>query len=338
MRTMIAILGLLAAPAFSLAQEAPDADPLPAREPAAPTGAQVIAQKWGQRLTSLRPESPEAYFFLGEEVLDGAQSEEERRLAVELFTLTFELDRARGGVPSLAASACIALASCTTAERDREWLIALARSLDSRRSVGEWLGQPPPRSTQSAAYQVATVMGLVRAGNGAMARQLLGKPEVAAALQANDRLLMAMGVRSGASGIVRESKRWGCTECQNERIVKRTQTNPPDYRLCGTCAGNPGTQTSVMELIAQLRFEAWLLQGDQRSWAAQVTVDHGAVLRDPSPEAVGDAFGVDTKKTLWRKGVWVEPLVQPAPQPMPAQPDAPDAAAPDNSEPPQGDG
>ena len=50
----------------------------------------------------------------------------------------------------------------------------------------------------------------------------------------------------------------------------------------------PGPQLSEEELIAQLRFEAVLLNGIQRSWSAQMVVDLGATLRDPDPEDLGE--------------------------------------------------
>jgi hypothetical protein len=50
--------------------------------------------------------------------------------------------------------------------------------------------------------------------------------------------------------------------------------------------------------------ESLLLQGSQRSWAAQLSVDHGAPLLDPDPDAVADTFNIDPTLVLYRDGQW----------------------------------
>jgi hypothetical protein len=82
--------------------------------------------------------------------------------------------------------------------------------------------------------------------------------------------------------------------------------------------------------LAQLRFEAILLQGSQRSWAAQLATDHGAPLRDTDPSTLPVVFEVDPDKVLWREGQWV---VDPsAPKPPASQP--PPNEAPEAKDPP----
>ena len=62
--------------------------------------------------------------------------------------------------------------------------------------------------------------------------------------------------------------------------------------------------TLKSELANQLRIEAVLLQGTQRSWAAQVLSDAGAPLRDLDPAELPGTYAVDPKKVLGRDGQW----------------------------------
>jgi hypothetical protein len=273
------------------------------------------------RLEALTPANPEGYYLLGEEVADQATDPESRQLAEQLYVLAFDLSagRDRPGHAALQASVCVALADLVKVDHDRRWLIALARTLDPRRVPPEWLARQAPATTDSAAYQVATVMGLVRSGDGGTARQLLQRPEVKAAFEAYDRLMVNIGITGGASGIIREADRWPCPECQNERIIKKGNTEP---HLCSRCQGDPGPALSGAEFIAQLRFESLILQGSQRSWAAQVASDSGAPLMDPDAGGLAAAFDVDPTLSLFRGGRWViDPNAPPRPKPaLPAPP------------------
>jgi hypothetical protein len=296
----------------------------------------ALIERFKSRLEALQPSNPEAYYLLGEEVADQAADPGARRLAEELYVLSYDLAAThpeRPGRASLQAGACVALADHVRIDRDRRWLIALARTLDPRRIPPEWLARQAPATTDSAAYQVATVMGLVRSGDGGQARQLLQRPEVKAAFDAYDRLMVNIGIRGGASGIIREAERWPCRECQNERVIKKG--SPPEYRICPTCQGDPGPELSGADFIAQLRFESLILQGAQRSWAAQVAADSGAPLTDPDAGGLAAAFDVDPTLVLWRDGHWVAdpnaaPRPKPAPPPAkkPENPQAPAAPAP----------
>jgi len=287
---------------------------------------QAADTRFRARLEALSPADPERYYLLGEEVTDAAGDAASRRLAVELFVLAFVLDLERGG-STIAAGASIALASLSGTDQDRAWLTAMAQTLDPRRVPPEWLLLQPEPTTDSSSYQIATFLGMVRSGAGVQARQLLEKPGVKAGLERYDRLLMNMGVSGGASGVSRESARWPCLECQNERVVKKAGTNPPEYKMCPQCGGNPGPRLALPELLGQLRFEGWLLQGLQRSWAAQVTTDSGAPLLDPDPREVARSFDVDPNLVLWRNGRWVASPDRPV-APMPARDAAPDNAKP----------
>jgi len=291
-------------------------------------------EAFDDKLRKLSPESPLAYFLLGEEVADASQDVAGRRLAATLFVLAFELDRAQEQGGRLAANACTGLAAVTRDGKDRRWLLALARTLDPRYSPPEWVVAAPPMSQDSEAYRVATLLGLVRAGEGGRAKHLIARAEVKSALAAYDVLLSRLGVGS-VSGIVREAERWPCPECSNDRVLKtRSRQDGFEHKVCFHCAGNPGPQLTRADLLAQLRFESWVLQGVQRSWAAQISTDEGAPLVDPEPEGVALVFGVDAKAVYWRNGRWCRTAdgLVPAEPPMPRlrgrRPPKPDEPAP----------
>lgn len=266
-----------------------------------------------ERLELLRPEAPEAYFLLGEEVADSAVTAEQRELASRLFVLAYDLDLRRPGRHSLAASAAVALAGDVRVEKRRRWLLALARKLDPRQAGPEWLIREGSPTADSAAYQVATVLGLIRSGHGNFARQMLARPDVQAAFRAYDRMISGMGLSGGIVAMERQAALTPCSECANQRVIRKPGPGPVEYRLCPACEGNPGPRLTRAELLTQLRFESWLLQGSQRSWAAQMWIDFGEPLLDPEPGDVAPAFGVDTSLTLWRDGQWTAPDATPAP-------------------------
>lgn len=301
-----AALAALLAPAQQPAAPAPDPSPTPTPPAAAP--APTVIPAWlDQRLAALRPAQPEAYFLLAEEVADAALTDERlTATATTLFTLAFELDRRRGPTP-LAASACIALAHLQRSEADRRWLRALAGSIDRRYAATDWNVPAGRAAADQTAYKAATVLGLARSGDGPAARKLMDEPDVAALLRDYER---AMGTTQGTGALFRLNKTidaWPCPQCGNERVTRGPGDAGPESKLCATCRGNPGPELTEAELIAQLRFEATLLSGIQRSWAAQVAADLGAPLRDPDPAELAPTLGVDATRTLWRNGAWVAP-------------------------------
>jgi hypothetical protein len=75
--------------------------------------------------------------------------------------------------------------------------------------------------------------------------------------------------------------------------------------LCDTCRGNPGPTITEEEMANHLRIEAVLLEGEQRSWAAQLVADAGAPLRDLDPAELAATYGVDPARPVWRGGEWV---------------------------------
>lgn len=271
--------------------------------------AKIYAQ-WQARLGALSPSEPEAYYLLAEEVADAAPGNiAARQVAARLFVLAMNLDLARNPMrPVIAGSACVALADLDPGETDSPWLLALAEKLDPRQSRPDWLGPLEARTPDSTSFRIATAIGMIRAGDGIGARRILGDRAVEPTFRAMDRMIRRMSSTT-TRDIMREAGRWPCLECGNARAVKKQGVNPPEYRACTTCQGAPGPNLSVMQLTDQLRLESLLLGVGQRSWAAQVVVDHGAVVVDPDPEAVGRAFGVDPRQSIFREGAWTVPGV-----------------------------
>jgi hypothetical protein len=263
---------------------------------------------WRARLEALSPSNPAAYLELGEEIASHADQQTEpdaatSRLVVELYTLSLELDRRRAGIAPTGASAALALASLAPRAEEKRWLAAIARTLDPRQSTPPWMARPEIESVESEAFRAASAVGLIRSGDGIRARQLLAHPEVRSVIQRSNALIERLGFSGGASRLFRESELWPCTQCADQRILKRPNA-AGDARLCTNCDGVPGPRLSDRELLALLQFESWLLDGRQRSWAAQASADGGAPLRDPDPASVASAFRVDARRPYWRNGAW----------------------------------
>lgn len=267
-----------------------------------------LLTRWSAALEALRPADPEAYLRLGEDVADAEHNAEGVALAMRLFALAFELDRARGvaGGP-IAASACLALADLSPQDRDRRWLTALATAMDPKRKLPAWMDPREQDSEGHAGYIAATALGLVRSGDGVTARQMLEDAQVRRSLERHDRFLTENGEWGGLASLEVEAAKWPCRECANARVVKRSGPGgSTEFRLCPGCDGNPGPKLTPERLIVQLRLESWLLGASQRSWSAQAAADLGRPLRDPDPAEVIATFNVDANKPIFRDGQWVE--------------------------------
>jgi len=258
------------------------------------------------RLAALRPDNPEAYFLLGEEIADGADDEPRLTLATSLFALAFELDRKRGAGSTLAAASAMALARIERLDRDKRWLMAIAGSVDRRYALPDWNVGAAASISDETAFRAATVLGLSRSGEGREARRLLDQPGVSDVLKRYERAIGTTGETGALSRLDKYMQQWPCPDCSNTRSISKPGERGPEVRLCPTCRGNPGPRLDAEEFIAQLRFEAALLNGIQRSWAAQVVVDQGAPLRDPDLDELAPTYGVEAAKAYWRGGAWTD--------------------------------
>lgn len=257
-----------------------------------------------QRLSALKPGSPRAYFELGEMVASEATDIEGKSLARTLYVLAFELDRrATVPEPGLARSACLGLAALADSDDERRWLIALGGNVDDRIGPGDVPAEAMKSTAASrdpAAFDLATALGLARAGEGRRAQRLLERPGVAALLDRMDAVLIP-GVGGGAAKVRLAIEQWPtCPRCSNRRVIKESGMN----MLCPHCHGAPGPALSTREVLDQVRVESLLLSGVQRSWAAQIVTDGGQPLRELDGDDLAATYGVDRSKTVWKSGQW----------------------------------
>ncbi len=261
------------------------------------------------RLASLTPERPLEYFLLAEEVSAEARTRVELALARQLFVHAMH-NASAAGDQDLVISAIIGLGSVARNDRERHWLNASARVLQTDLATGATRGKARLaliEPTDDAAFAFAEALGFARTGEGRRAETLLNRPDVAKVLRAYEAVLNADGQVNAAQTLRRWIDDWPtCPECRNRRTVSRTDGpgTPVRTRLCTTCGGMPGPKLSEAELAAQLRTEAALLRGIHRFWSSQYLVDQGEPLRDPSPESVAQTFDVDVTRPLYRDGRW----------------------------------
>ncbi|MBL8763706.1 MAG: hypothetical protein JNM07_05505 [Phycisphaerae bacterium] len=261
------------------------------------------------RLEGLTPERPADYLLLGEEVASESETPEARLLARQLLVLAVELDRRQDGVAPpthrVGPTACLALAGLSTREDERRWLRAMAAVLAEYANRPS-RAPPPPRSVSDAAVSLdaATAIGLVRSGEGRRAQSRLAKPGVRDTIRRYEAMLSSSGQSGELDKLERRAREWPCPECGNKRFVSKSTPAGTRTVPCYTCAGNPGPRLTPQEFAAQLRAEAWLLNGVHRSWAAQTAADGGAPLRDLDPAELAEWMSVDPDRPLWRDGRW----------------------------------
>jgi len=316
---VVLILAISGAP-----QEAPRAEsapPAPSAPPAvsAPGGPSdsEIDGALATELAALSPGSPRGYFLLAERVADLASErgdESLRRLARQLAVFSYELTKQGGGmggvVDDSARSVCLLLASIAPSAQEARWLRALAGTFD--RDVLGAVYEPPSTgpTRDEAALDAATVLGLVRTGQGRRADRLLHKPGVTELLRRHERLLSPGGLSGELDRLRRTIADWPtCPQCRGKRSITKIDNNGRvvSVLLCDTCGGQPGPRVPLSELVRQLRLEALLLSGVQRSWSGQILIDGGAPMRELDADELAARFGVDPLKPLWRGGAWSAP-------------------------------
>lgn len=355
-RIVIGVLTLLtlcgSVPAQSAEPPKPDAsqldpDKLPATSPQNPQAASqpgvvsapsswrgdsVLTEEILARFKSIMPGDPESLLRAGEDFV-AMGSPLSVRVARRMLSGAIEVDRARAG-GRVAASACLLMAELSTNEPDRRWFAALARAMEAGAANRSWLRQGDEAYNADAAYNAACVVGLVRAGDGLAARQLLNESGVRQILLDHERLLSTIGEPGGLAYLEKEAARWPCPECRNDCVVRTVVDRQPQYKLCPTCNGNPGPSLGDDAVILQLRLEARLLHGVQRSWAAQLAADHGLPLDDPDPEELSKVLGFDSRAFIFKDGGWYR---VDGTQPGPISPFAPAAKPKDATSPSDSD-
>ncbi|MFN9132520.1 MAG: hypothetical protein ACK5XO_07525 [Phycisphaerales bacterium] len=297
--------------------------------PASPTTPAIASiRDLPARLSALDPRRPADYFLLAEEVaMEADLSPAIRDLAIRLYVLAAVIDieqHASANTPSappdstanaIAASACLGIAALCPKESDKRWLVAVAQLIDQQRTTPSARPRAAAKvvaAPENVALDLASALGLARAGEGRRAEQLLNRPGVTELLRAYQNLIRTDASSISGEDRLREIIRdWPvCPECRNRRVIFRSDNPgraPARAHACNTCNASPGPALSPDELLADLRLEDALLRGIHRVWSAQVEADQGAPLVDPEPALLAQRMRIDPSLRAFRRGEWVAP-------------------------------
>lgn len=227
------------------------------------------ADQWEQRLESLTPANPLAYFELAEEIADAANDEYHRKLAQHLFALSGVLDPI-----NLGRSACLALADMESRVHHKQRLLALSDLLDERGGSVAWVQTTQVKQiSPSAALAVSEALSHYRKGNGNRAIAALNTPGATELLEA-------------AGGVLRGGVQRFIEDCK----LYRSGRSP-------TIASN--------DLLSMLQLEAALLAGDNRTWSADEMFTDARPLLEVDPDNLQQTLLVDGSKAYYRNGQWV---------------------------------
>jgi hypothetical protein len=228
-------------------------------------------QRWRDRLQNLVPSQPLTYFELAEEIADAGTSPEEHRLAQQLFGLAGALDPKR-----LGRSACLALADLEENSTQKQRLLAMASLLGEARIPRRASSTPAAaNAVDRASLAFCEALGRYRKGQGAQALASLHKPGVEPLLARYGELL--------PGGAARFEE-----QCKSLRPQNRPALGPE-------------------ELARQLRLEAALLAGDDRSWSGELLLNGSEPLIEVDPDRLEELLSVDPSKPLYRNGRWTSP-------------------------------
>ncbi len=232
---------------------------------------QDAAAAWQVRLEALSPSDPLAYFELAEEIADASADESSRGLARRLFALAGVLDPQR-----LGRSACLALADLETRELDKRRLLSLAALLDERGggAVSAEAAEGWSDFDMAAALAVGEAISFYRKGNGTRALARLRTPGAVELIDGYENVFRGGAVRF-------------MEDC---RLYK---------------SGRSPVVTGT-DLVRQLRFEAALLAGGNRTWSGELLMSRGRPLVEVDPDHLDESLAVNASKPCWREGQWVK--------------------------------
>ncbi|MFN9993791.1 MAG: hypothetical protein ACK54H_10625 [Phycisphaerales bacterium] len=264
--------------------------------------------RYANALERLDPKNPAGYLELAEEIVDDKNDHDERKLAIELCVIAHRLDVDDAGENLIASSACALLAAIPGNEAHAKWLRVMSRMLSDASPSFSGDRRDAPLVDHVLRYRIASLLGQLRSGDGIAARASLAKAEVTDSIRSLESLFISLGIIADPEELMRQASRWPCPDCGNERLVRRAAAGSGQtWRICASCGGVPGPRMFRSELLSALRVESVLLEGEQRSWAAQLSMDFGAPLVDPVPETVALVFRVDPKSCVFRQGRWARP-------------------------------
>lgn len=269
-----------------------------------------------RRLSALTPAEPRLYLELGEEILDRPDSPARVELARQLFVRAVEYGRTSAVNRQTAASAALALASMSKREGDRRWLRAVAAILEPGSAPQNGLEKKPADTSQAAAASASMLLGMLWAGEGNEARDLLQRKDVRLVLQRHEAELSADGSLSLAD-LDNESRKWPCTHCANTGMILPAKGQHTPAKICPVCSGSPGMKLEPQDFAAQLRLRRRLLSDAPESWGSLIAADGAPPARDPDAANVAPAFGVNPMLSSWKDGRWVSVDAPPPKEPKP---------------------
>lgn len=257
------------------------------------------------RLEALTPSAPMAYFRLAEEVAYENTTPSGVELARRLYLLAYLLDEERGGQLSLGASVALALADLERSEEKQTWLRSLAQVLAPGDASPRWGAlEPLAGDPHEHEHELAVLLGEYRAGRYRDVKEAWENEELRGALHRYDDLLRAHPVSAIDAELRTHSPL--CRVCRNRRYVPSDERGGV-ARLCTECLGDPGPGLTRQGLEEFLLLESLLLDGEQRSWSAQLLSDGGEPLRAVDPQELSATYGVDASEPVYREGEWTTP-------------------------------
>jgi len=225
-------------------------------------------REFSERLQALRSTDPASYFELGEEIAEIAADDEDRQLAIRLFTLADSIDphRWRSG-------AILAIRPLVREGSVHRLLDANLRAWSVSRN---YLPSPSTFSERDEKSVLAAVDALsaLRRGDAVGMRELLRTPGAPAQLD------VVAGPLPGGSA-------WMA-------------------KMAGT-RGFGRAMLSERELKATLQAQAELLGSGQRPWSIALQAGAGKPMTVIDPIPLSEIFGVDVTQTLYEKGKWSRP-------------------------------
>ncbi len=270
-------------------------------------GAQTPEERFEDRLSTLTPSNPAAYYLLAEEVAYAASTPGELDLARHLYVLAFVLSDRDPGVPWLRPSSCVALAALEVDPARRRWLYAVAALIDDRytglAAEADHLAEVPAPTRLA----FAEFLGLTRAGRGALARQRLELPGMDELIDAISSAVVGNRSVPSINRMRSEAGVWPCKQCSNARSVPDPSSPETERVLCPNCRGNPGPLLDTDDLVAYTALEAIVLRADGRTWSAEHAMLRTGPLRDPDLGQVPRMFAIDPTRSVYNSGQWVTP-------------------------------
>jgi hypothetical protein len=230
------------------------------------------ADQWEARLETLRPQEPQRYLELAEEVEDASKSEDDKRLARHLYALAGALEPER-----LGRSACLALAAMEENELAKKRYLALAALLPGFGAAAISTGSDSPGSaewTPAAALAIAEALSHYRRGDGTRALASLKEPGADQLLQQFSNMLPG----------------------GYQRFIED----------CKAYKGQQAPTLSSADVIRMLRFESSILAGRDRAWSSELLLSAGQPLIEVDPQRLEESLNVDVTRPVHRAGRWVE--------------------------------